>query len=98
MLGLYGMFLGLLAVAALTVSLLWKQRVSPVVFSAGLALAALLVGATYFNQMAIYVRTGVSVYVMMIITGILLFAGGFGLSIKCIRWLITEFTKRPAAS
>jgi hypothetical protein len=96
--GLNGMLLGLFAGAAMVVSLLWKQRVSPFIFGAGVALMALLTVTIGLNKTAFYERTGISVYVVILVAGILLFAGGFGLSVKCIRWLITVFSKRPKVS
>jgi hypothetical protein len=97
-LGLYGMLLGLFAGAAILVSLPWKQQVSPFIFGTGVALTALLAVTIGFNKTALYERTGISIYLVMMIAGILLFAGGFGLSVKCIRWLITMFSKRPSVS
>lgn len=98
MLGLYGMFLGLLAAGAMVVALLWNQRVSPFIFGAGVAIAALLLVTIGLKKMTVYEWTGINVYVVIMIAGILLFSGGFGLSVKCIRWLVTVCAKRPSVT
>jgi hypothetical protein len=98
MFGLYGTLFALFAVGLTAVSLCWKQRWSVYVFGAGVVLAGVLVATIYLNYIAIYVATGISIYAVIILAAILLFAGGFGLGVQCIRWLDTAFARRPRVS
>ena len=92
------MLLALLALGAAALSLVWNQRWSGHVFAAGLGMTTFLVASIYLNFAGIYNWAGINLYVVLFLAAILLFTGGFGLSVKRIRWLTSSIYKRPSVS
>src|SRR4051812_27150649 len=95
---LFGIAFMLLALALIAASIAWRQRLSSLVFGAGILCAVTIITTLYTGSSAIYDWTGINVYVAIILAIILLFAGGLGLIVGCVRLLLAWFKRRRKVS